>query len=1109
MLAEEKKASYNYLDKDDQNKDMLVNDDAFVNDARQFLTKREGYSKEDLASNDDVYDAYMEHFRYQDVNEVTAIRDLQYAQNANQDEKDRFARLTMLYDTKANEGFFDAAGDYFQGVASAPSTYLGVISGGAGKIATIAGLKAAKLALNKILMGGVKKSIVRGATVEGAIGTGQGLAQEMTKVETGYKDEISGVNVALTGGISAITGGAISGTAGLLQSKQAVGALEKVDVSQKAAEKVAKSANLKAKKVLEKATEKQKKFISSKLRELDPKKIAMGDALVGDISKAKELGTLKAGLPLELFENISAAALTLQADLSKKGLKFKKGDRITTVLQRAIEEKTITTKQVSDILKEYNLTADQFSLIYKAEISQAGKILNVQSRLVKAIEGLDEAGFSTMTGREARELSKNVVGGSKNVTKQLLKDIDRVRLGFMTSQPATTMRNNFGGGFRVAVEMATRTVDTILNQKAFGGTRKATDLLFFSDAREVGKYVLNPYEAKVTRILLEKSMPDTARKLFRDAADLASTTGGESNLAKLGTKVNFLNTASDNFFKQVMFSSSLKRRLKADGKDLDEMISKGEFNFINKDIINKSIDDALEFTYQSAFYSKDAGYLAKGTQKFLEVHREVPLTVSAFIPFPRFIANQIKFIYNHAPIIGLLGLENIGKKSGYAKNTFKLLARDDKGKLLKKGITDTANPILDASASKKLAQQATGAGMLYVAYKWREKQGEGAMWNEIKDDQGNYINALPMYGPFAAFMLAADIMYRYYNSDVGGEEDIRDIVQTDTQYWRNALQSAAGSQFRTGYGLYAIDKLWGDLTGEGDFTGSKGARIGGEFLGNIVNTFMIPVSVLKDLYTPFDKESRKIAETRGGKVDFWSVVAQRGFRALPDLGPNTALGRLVGAEEYDTPLADPFVSGDVQAVDPIEKQLFGFIKRPAKNSLQAEMGKLNLETYDVYKRDTNQLIDRNIRNVLSSEGGAYNLNEKLKPLIESSQYQSLTTQQQKRNFIIDKAKEYITKAREQVKKELDEFASDNKFPYSEVQISAWESVPYKLKKEIDLEYSQDIREGKLTFADDGPEKSKDIFSDRDRSIILPNGKIMNVLQYATQLKKIKAVSKDN
>ena len=53
---------------------------------------------------------------------------------------------------------------------------------------------------------------------EGAIGTGQGLAQEMTKEETGYQDDISYGNVALTGGISGITGGVIGGGAGILQT---------------------------------------------------------------------------------------------------------------------------------------------------------------------------------------------------------------------------------------------------------------------------------------------------------------------------------------------------------------------------------------------------------------------------------------------------------------------------------------------------------------------------------------------------------------------------------------------------------------------------------------------------------------------------------------------------------------------------------------------------------------------------------------------------------------------------------------------------------------------------------------------------------------------------
>ena len=1068
MLSSKQKAAYNYLGKEYQNKEVLTTDDEFVTDARKFLTKREGYSEEDLASNDDVYDAYMEHFRYQDVNEVTAIRDLQYAQNANQEEKDRFARLTMLYDTKANEGFFDAAGDYVQGIATAPSTYVGIASGGLGKLATVAGLQAAKMGLKKILYGSVKKSVLRGATVEGGIGLVQGTAQEMAKVETGYKDEISGTNIALTGGLSALTGGVLSGTAGVLQTKQALGATKKLNVAQVAAEKTAKNANEKAKVVLEKATASQKKFISSKLKALDPEKVALGSALTDDIAKAKELGTLKAGLPLELFQNISAATLDLQAKLGKSGITFKKGDRITTVLQRALADGKISTKEIDDVLKEYNLTADQFSLIYKAELSEAGKILNVQSQLVKAIEGLSDEGFSTMTGREAKEILSSNKAGSYALSSQLWKDIDRVRLGFMTSQPATTMRNNFNGGFRMAVDLTTRSIDNILNQKVFGGTRNFKNIL---DGKDVFKYAFNPYEARVTRILLEKSMPDTARKLFRDAADLAATTGGESKLAKIGTKINFLNTGSDNFFKQTMLTASLKRRLSDQGKDLNKIIEEGKFNLIDKDVINKSIDDALEFTYQSGFYGKDSGIFAKGTQKFLKAHREMPFVLSSFIPFPRFIANQMKFIYNHAPVIGMLGLENIGKKSGYAKNTLNM-SRE--------------------VFTKKIAQQSGGVAMLYAAYNWRAKQGEGAMWNEIKDDQGNYINALPMYGPFAAFMLAADIMYRYFNSDVGGVKDIRDIAQTDTQYWKNALQATTGSQFRTGYGLYAIDKLWSDVTGEGDFIGSKGERIAGEFVGNIVNTFMIPVSVLKDLYTPFDKESRKIPETRGGQVNFWSVVAQRGFRALPDMGP-----------EYDMGMSDPFISGTPEAVDPIEKQLFGFTKRPRKNSLQEEMGKLNLEPYQVYKRNTNELIDFNIRNILSTPGSEYNLNENIGGMLTGSEYTSLKTQQQKRNYIMDKANALITKAKTQAENEINEYARANELPYSEVHLSKWEKATGKVQKEVDLEYSALMRTGKIEFADGGSGKAKSILSDKDRFIYRENGQKINVLQWAISLGKFK------
>ena len=150
MLTVNQKRSYNFYDKEDKTEENLIENDEFLTDAREFLTKREGYSVEDLDTPQEVYDAYMEHFRFQNVNEITAIRDLEYAQNSNSQEKEQFARLIDLFETQKSEGFFDAAGDYVQGVLTAPSTYLGIATGGAGKLATAgASLPAPPVAIPK------------------------------------------------------------------------------------------------------------------------------------------------------------------------------------------------------------------------------------------------------------------------------------------------------------------------------------------------------------------------------------------------------------------------------------------------------------------------------------------------------------------------------------------------------------------------------------------------------------------------------------------------------------------------------------------------------------------------------------------------------------------------------------------------------------------------------------------------------------------------------------------------------------------------------------------------------------------------------------------------
>jgi len=1059
MLDDTQKRSYNYYDEEDKVKESIIENDDFIKDARSFLQKREGYTDEDLAARDDVYDAYMEHFRYQNVNEVTAIRDLEYAQNANQEEKEQFARLIDLFETQKSEGFFNAAGDYIQGIASAPSTYAGIATGGAGKLAALGGVNLAKIGIKKLLGEGIKKSAIRAGLTEGAIGTGQGLAQEMTKEETGYQDDISYGNVALTGGISGITGGVIGGGAGILQTRQALKAAEKLDVAQTAQKTLSKKANAKAKATLQKnKNSNAQKYISKNLNALDPEKVDLGIGIAREIADAKELGTLTGKLPTELYENISAAAL----DLAAKGkLKINKGDRITTVLQRAIADGDLKVPEITKILKEYNLTADKFSLLYKAELSEAGKTMQVQSNLVQTMQAslkeLENAGVSTVGAREAKEIAENANKGT------FFKDLDRLRLGAMTSQPATTMRNNINAGLRVAVDMGVRVADNILN------LRNPFDSVF-----DVAKYMFNPSEANVTRQLLEGNMPDTARKLFRDAADLASTTGGESKLAQLGTKLNYFNTMSDNFFKQAMLTASLRRRIKDAnikglGNDLDEIIATGKFNQIPDDIMNKSIKDSLEFVYQSSFEGADKGLIARKTRGFLKAHRDMPFVISSFMPFPRFVANQLKFLYDHAPVIGYIGLENIGKKAGYKKAT---LAGFADSKLVK----------------EKAAKQIAGASMFATALAWRNQQGDGVTWSEFKDDKGDIIDGKALYGPFAPFMLAADIYYRWSKSNVGGETDIGEIAPSRENYVRETLQALAGSQFRTGYGLYAIDKMIDDLSGEGDFIGSKGEKILGEFIGNVVNTFTIPLSPFKDIYSQFDKESRFVPETRmSGEVNFLDIVMKRGFRALPDIGP-----------EYDMPLADPTKTGRVIAINPLEKQMFGFTRRPKKNTLQAEMGTLNLQYYNIYKRDSNDLIDLYTRHNLSEGGAETNLSERMKTVIESKEYKRRTTLQEKRDYLLSKAKEVTNLAKDKAKTELEE-ESKGTGKLSVVKQQIWGKIPESDRKTLDTIYKRLMREDKLAFADEGSQEIKDIRSNLNRMILRPNGEVMPLYQWALEV----------
>ena len=92
--------SYNQADK--LSKEDLVNDANFQEDALTFLMERQGL-QENLTS-EEVYDRFMEHMRFHNVNEITTLRDLEYAQNANIEGKLRFGSLIDAFD-KVDDGY--------------------------------------------------------------------------------------------------------------------------------------------------------------------------------------------------------------------------------------------------------------------------------------------------------------------------------------------------------------------------------------------------------------------------------------------------------------------------------------------------------------------------------------------------------------------------------------------------------------------------------------------------------------------------------------------------------------------------------------------------------------------------------------------------------------------------------------------------------------------------------------------------------------------------------------------------------------------------------------------------------------------------------------------
>lgn len=963
----------------------LKNDRQFLTDAVTFLRgSRKNYSDDDLramSGEDIVYDV-LEHFRVQSVNEVTMAKDYYYLESdATKDaEKQSFGRLLYAFDNAKGEGILDggAAGirDYAEGILTAPTTYATALSipftGGAGGAAAQTTKHGALMALRGLAKKQLGKAAMIGA-VDGAIAGASTYGVEKIKEEAGREIgedyDVNMVNV----GASAVLGAGLSGTASYIgQSYQnkaakrladtiAVGRDKKVS---ELAEATAKAdAALKRKMSREEA--KLFDFTSMKiLRAIDPKLVAEGmDVKRTILSDGLEDGLI-GGLERDTVKRLGAAAYELAGRLK---VKPEEGQRITEYLARAVEDGH-GVALFDEVATKYGLSKRQLSAVYAAEVSEAAKLLATQKNLVnnggvkiskldseafrKKLDMLYDEGMSQISGREASELDAAQLEAMTGVTGKIwrgFKAVEDARRAFMTSQPATTMRNNIFGAAMTGID----TVDQIFAAgiRAVKGERAAAASTFKNSAKTFTYLTSDHYVAEALTTMLAQEAPEKMSRAFLEAAQAEAGVIKDTRLARLGHAVNTLNTMSDHVFKRAVIASTVDRELgklgnKELGTSLMDMLEKGTISQLPDAILDKALSESFAFTFQRRFGGKDASAANKLAGKAIKFVHDSGLTVA--IPFPRYIASQAKFISDYT------------------------------------GLT-VARRGLSKATTDEYAKFMTGATMFGGAYFiQKDNIDAGREWYEAEAYDGQIYNAQAALGPAAMTAWSANLVARIMN----GEEtkDVSSIL-------REANKILIGTEFRPNAGL--ADK-WIQAIQANDITPVL------DSIGDYFSSYTYPLATVKDFYGQFDPRSSYLPETRDPTVTSYYVeipIIEKGFnlrmstfqrmtRQLPDfnfgdmelpegvspdmarsmfkyagLGARTQYQTMVdptkGDTGYDMIRFDIFSDGPIRVQNPLAKQLTGLVGTQPKNELQREMSRLQIDPFQLYNpyREKNPALE--------------------------------------------------------------------------------------------------------------------------------------------------------
>lgn len=1009
----------------------VAKDDNLFNVAQDYLVASGQPGLKQDESREDLVKRFMSERRIAEVGTtIGQIPELMRIANAPEKQKLAIAKGRDLYEKMA--GVFEPGGqtgirpvvDVAKAVATDIPLYL--IGAGAGKVGGQATLR---LAAKEASEAAMKRAGIAGlATSEAAIAGAQDITKQRTEQEEAkaFKEEPQPLDPVSTGA-AMIFAGAISAGAPLLagkirpqQVRQQGQAL--ADAIDREKGKTGVLSPTSAPTAMERALIDP---VNDNMDRVHDEYMKLyGRQLLDIIDPASSLTEAK------VRTDMSKAAVRIALHVVKNDPNFqlKPKEQISTALNKVFARmQDIDDVVLEQALKDAGVTKEQFAAMNQETVSNSARNMQQYSAAVRALKRL------TSADPKFDEKIKALYGFDNDQVSALSKlnvaqqGLAREWKAWITSGVDTTARNVLSTAIVVPLKTGIQlmegtaySIGSALSKSAQGHrveTLKRSMGDTIHDAFDVYFYMKNQgLSSEVTDSVL-KSNP-----ILLDNINNALQETGDRQVSAIARWANSLNVVTDSFVRRAVFADSVDRQLRRQGKNLyTDFLDKGLD--IPAPIIKEAMKEALQTTFAYMPKSRDASIVSsfeRGAStigaELIRVIDKTPL-VNFAIPFPRYMANAVSYLYRYSPVGAVGATEEMAQAARFAR------AGDmDKAELLYR------------RGSEKFAQAAVGTAALASAVEYRE-QNKDVPWYEVKTNRGTTVDVRALGTPGTYFAIA-DVMVRYEQGTLKGSEV------------KDAVESAIGLKFKAGSGDAFLDRILNVFRSE---EAAKQFFVeNGKFVGDIAGGFTQPF-VVKQLYDFVNLVREEGRVVRDPNI----IEAETPSGAFAEAAVQRVAGKLPVAKEQLPEAVVRLNEEELSREGEYFNRLLGFRQVMKRSPVEAEITRLNLDPYELYGTSSG---DRNYDRMLIAEANK-RVNEKISPLINSNKYKLLPDVE--KNIMLNEAvREQVSVARQVVNNNV------AKEDLSKIYKMRFGKLPKRIKEAVNRRYAEDNKGVTLENAKD-------------------------------------------